>query len=224
MVKERGGIAVVQDPEEALCSGMPRSALESVAVDYVARSSEMGALLARLAIQRIEENAIPAEAPETPDPAEGLEKGLEQHDMPGALSGLTCAECGGAVWETNRHGMIRYRCHVGHTYTAESMLSQQAESLEGALWTALRALEESAELARRMARHAHGRGHALSAARFDEHGRDMERRADVARRVLMNGEHVDAEMVTAGGGASDEAVDFPRCTRARGSAIIRAKV
>ena len=48
-VKDRGGIAVVQDPSDALMAGMPGSALANVAVDYVAPARVIGQLLSRLA-------------------------------------------------------------------------------------------------------------------------------------------------------------------------------
>src|SRR5205823_6293082 len=47
-VKARGGVAVVQDPEDALYDGMPRAAIETVAVDEILPISEIGPTLARL--------------------------------------------------------------------------------------------------------------------------------------------------------------------------------
>ncbi len=47
-IKRRGGTAVVQDPAEALHSGMPRSAVANVDVDHIVPLSEIGALLASL--------------------------------------------------------------------------------------------------------------------------------------------------------------------------------
>lgn len=47
-IKNRGGIAVVQDPVEALHPGMPRSAVLNVDVDHVVPLSQMGELLASL--------------------------------------------------------------------------------------------------------------------------------------------------------------------------------
>lgn len=47
-VKHFGGLAVVQDPDEAQFNDMPRNALEHVRADYVVRVAEMGPLLAQL--------------------------------------------------------------------------------------------------------------------------------------------------------------------------------
>ena len=47
-IKALGGTAVVQDPEQALHSCMPKSALEHVAVDHVVASAELARLLERL--------------------------------------------------------------------------------------------------------------------------------------------------------------------------------
>jgi two-component system chemotaxis response regulator CheB len=47
-VKDWGGIAVVQDPLDALVASMPISALAHGEIDYVRPSRELGALLARL--------------------------------------------------------------------------------------------------------------------------------------------------------------------------------
>ena len=47
-IKRFGGVAVVQDPNEAAFAEMPRSALEHVAVDHVVGVPVMGPLLADL--------------------------------------------------------------------------------------------------------------------------------------------------------------------------------
>lgn len=54
-VKRSGGIAVVQDPEEALYSSMPLSALANVEVDYRLPLSSIGPLLVNLASEQAEE-------------------------------------------------------------------------------------------------------------------------------------------------------------------------
>lgn len=47
-VKAAGGVAIVQDPGEAIFRGMPASARDHVAIDHSVRAGEIGLLLARL--------------------------------------------------------------------------------------------------------------------------------------------------------------------------------
>lgn len=48
-IKRCGGIAIVQDPADALAKGMPQSALDNVAVDHCLPLDRIGPLLVRLA-------------------------------------------------------------------------------------------------------------------------------------------------------------------------------
>ncbi len=105
----------------------------------------------------------------------------------GAASGFTCPECGGSLWETQDSEILQYRCHVGHGFSADTLLGEQSETLETALWTAYRALEERAALARRLATRARERGHAITADRFEMQAEDAERRAEIVRGALSSG-------------------------------------
>ena len=58
-IKRCGGIAIVQDPKDALYPGMPRSALEHVEVDYCLPVLKMGAVLYRLS-QELPAATLPA--------------------------------------------------------------------------------------------------------------------------------------------------------------------
>jgi two-component system chemotaxis response regulator CheB len=90
----------------------------------------------------------------------------------GVLSEITCPECGGALWEHDERGILRFRCHVGHAFSPESLEASQADALEGALWAALRGLQERAQLLRRLSRRVGGRERLdQQAATVDEHSR-----------------------------------------------------
>lgn len=192
-IKRRSGLAVVQDPDEALYSGMPASAIENVTVDHVVRLAEMGALLDQLARQPAPEEAA-AVSREMED-----EEALTEVDLaamggeghPGTPSAFACPECGGTLWELSEPDLLRFRCRVGHAFTADTLLVEQSEALEAALWSALRALEERRSLALRMTQRAERRGHALAAERFAQQVSDTEQQAAVIRSVLVNGRETD---------------------------------
>jgi two-component system chemotaxis response regulator CheB len=64
------------------------------------------------------------------------------------------------LWEIQDEEVLRFRCRVGHAYTAESMLAGKSEALEGAMWTALNTLEEGAQMSHRLAAESRTRWHA----------------------------------------------------------------
>jgi two-component system, chemotaxis family, protein-glutamate methylesterase/glutaminase len=197
-VKTHGGLAVVQDPDDALVSGMPRSALAYVQVDYCVPVAEIGPLLGRLAREPVTAGV------RKPSPRLRMEAGMptlepdimEEDDKYSAqASPFTCPECHGTLWELVDGDLVRYRCRVGHTYSADSMAVEQGQSTERALWAALRALEEKAALARRLERAARDREHLEVATRFEERARETEENAEVVRRLILIDKHHDSEQL-----------------------------
>jgi two-component system chemotaxis response regulator CheB len=78
------------------------------------------------------------------------------HDMSelgGAPTAFACPSCHGALWELQNGNLTRYRCHTGHAFSPESLLSEQSDAIEEALYSALRALREKAVALRRLAEH-----------------------------------------------------------------------
>jgi two-component system chemotaxis response regulator CheB len=89
---------------------------------------------------------------------------IEDEHRPGTPSQFACPECGGVLWEIHETDMLRFRCRVGHAYTAKNLDVEQTQAVENAPWAALRALEEGASLAKRMAKSAGDRQNPKSAA------------------------------------------------------------
>ena len=138
------------------------------------------------------------------DPVERASQTVEQtmaaqarDERRGQVAAYTCPECGGALWELRSGKLFKFRCHVGHAYTSDGLISEQTRDLESALWTALRALEENAALRRRMAKRARTSKFSVIAEDYDKQAVDAEARASLIRGVLM------AEEPTAMGGSSD---------------------
>jgi two-component system, chemotaxis family, protein-glutamate methylesterase/glutaminase len=182
-VRQCGGLAVVQDPRDATFGDMPRNAIAHAAPEHVVPLRGMGGLLARLA-------AGPRPPPvEVPDKVrlEALVPALEVGDVSeklGSLSPLTCPECHGSVYEIREGGLIRYRCHTGHAFTLEALRACQAEGLERALYSAMRAQEEQAILTRRVAEEMDRRGDMRSAAELERRAEGYKEGADALRRML----------------------------------------
>jgi two-component system chemotaxis response regulator CheB len=177
-IKKRGGIAIVQDPADALYPSMPEHAIAAVEPDYIVPVKKIAAILCT----EIERPLDPALADEPILELDLVEDMTDVSLMDGPPSGLTCPECGGALWEEADGALVRFACHVGHSYSAESLVSEQGQALESALWSGLRALEERADLLERMSRRGeHG---SRSARHFRARARDALEHARALRALL----------------------------------------
>jgi two-component system, chemotaxis family, protein-glutamate methylesterase/glutaminase len=182
----RGGLTVAQDPDDALFPAMPANAIDTVPVDFVASAAEIGS-----AIQRLMRTPRPApndaRAPGDDVTELALEGGgaLEMHGRP---SRFTCPDCGGSLWDASEEEPGKFRCRVGHSWTTAGLVERQALTLEQALWTALRALSERADLARRLRDQAAARNHDHGRELFHRQLEEYEQRADVIRDVLRSPE------------------------------------
>jgi two-component system chemotaxis response regulator CheB len=172
-VKANGGLAVVQTDAEY--PGMPRSALEHVDVDHALPLAEIPEVLQRLVTESIPEQAE-AEA-------EGAHTVAPQH------SAIVCPSCQGSMIEAIDGGLLRFQCHVGHAFSVDSLLAEQSESLEAALWASVRCLEESAQLADRLANSSDRK---LS-PRFRDKATALRQHAALIQDVLLHGTTLDAE-------------------------------
>ncbi len=192
-VKLRGGVAVVQDPKDAMFTGMPTSAIENVDVDHILPLSDIAPLLVRLAhepVKEEKENPVSREMELEADAAEIDFFPMQDNHHPGKPASFACPDCGGTLWEINNGKMFRFRCRTGHAFSPETLLAKQSEAVEEALWSALRALEERTELARRMATGARQQNRTRSAQRFEQQAQDSHKRAETIRQVLLKGEAV----------------------------------
>lgn len=110
---------------------------------------------------------------------------IEDENRPGMPSPFACPECGGVLWEMDGEEILRFRCRVGHAYTANSLGVEQTEAVEGALWAAMRALEEGASLARRMAEGAAKGKRPRMERRYRERAQAKMQQADILRKLIM---------------------------------------
>jgi two-component system chemotaxis response regulator CheB len=179
----RGGAAVVQDPADALYPSMPLAALAQAPTEHVAPAAKLGGLLAEMTAMALPDDPhLPADRL--------LDKEVAMSDLAAVTSdefappaGFGCPACGGGLFQINDGPVPRYRCRVGHAWSPETLLDEQAIALEGALWMALRALEEKSELSRRMAANGTHR-RAGTGDRFDSIAADADAAGATIRRLI----------------------------------------
>jgi two-component system chemotaxis response regulator CheB len=189
-VRAAGGLAIVQDPDEALVAAMPQNAADVAGADYVVRLAEMAPLL----VQLVHDPVTEEHGAEAMDPIDRMPELVDQdmarqarNDRVGEVSVYTCPECGGALWQVDETGHVRFRCHVGHAYGGEVLLSEQTEALEAALWTAVRTFKEKRVLASQLAHRERSAGHHETAARFDEQARQAAQFGDLIQQLVLGG-------------------------------------
>jgi len=181
VIKQEGGLALVQQPEDAAYPSMPLSALSQVEVDYVEPAARLGTLIDRLTRETVMDEMPPEPSGKAlPQPKRNQRGAPNEPPSP-----FTCPECGGALWERAHADELNYRCHVGHRFSISSLLDGQSEQIETALWSAVRALEDHAALRRRLAERYEGQLDVLLGANFAEDAREAESRADAIRRLLV---------------------------------------
>jgi two-component system chemotaxis response regulator CheB len=189
-VRAAAGIAVVQDPTEAVVAAMPLSAARIAGADHIVASDGLAPLLMELIAQPILSTGVstmtdPLE--KMPDVVQSDMAEQVRNERRGQVSVFSCPECGGCLWQVNEADLVRFRCHVGHVYNGEAMFAEQSGILEAALWTAVRIFKERHLLALQLAAQEVARGNRNAAARFEERAQQAERYSDLIQRYVLNG-------------------------------------
>lgn len=185
-IKQCGGATAVQDPAEAPYPDMPGNALAHAPVDHALPVAELGVLLNELA-------QAPTPPSGTVPETLALEALLDLQAVTdiaatarlGPPAAMSCPDCDGPLWEVSTEGPLRYRCHVGHALSAQTMLAGQDASLEQSLWVALRTLEERARMLRKMEAAESGQSRRLTAQAYGTRAAESEAHASRLRTWMM---------------------------------------
>jgi two-component system chemotaxis response regulator CheB len=110
---------------------------------------------------------------------------VEDDAKVGSPSAYSCPDCGGVLWEIEEHDFLRFRCRVGHSYSALALADEQNESLEKSLWAGFRALEETSAFARRQAVRARRSGNTALAERFMARAEEASMNAEGIREMIV---------------------------------------
>lgn len=195
-VHQRGGLVVAQDPADALFPSMPRHVVELAAPDLVAPAAELGPLLAAMVAEDPPVQELPPSALLSPEADLAMldDPAMHRPDRPGVPAGYSCPDCAGTLFQIEDEGLLRFRCRVGHAWSAAALIGEQSAQLDAALWVALRSLEEKVALARDLAGRAQARGSVFTRDRYLRKAEEAIRSAALIRNVLDAGLPVTAEM------------------------------
>lgn len=150
-IKRRGGIAVAQSLDDAAYPEMPGSAAAHVALDYCVPIDDMAKLLVNLVDgKHLKEAVMPITPSQSVSEQEAEVNAERQFERPVAI---TCPDCGGALNASEEGTIIKFGCHIGHTYTADIMAPAHFDKMERVLRSAVRFLNERAAFCLQMAEH-----------------------------------------------------------------------
>jgi two-component system chemotaxis response regulator CheB len=203
-VKERGGIAVVQDPDNAAHADMPRNALHYTVADHIVDAADIGPLLVRLVGEPVPTSDGAARRELEVEvkiamQADAVEQGVMTLGPPPPYM---CPECHNVLARMEQGGIPRFRCHTGHAFSLDSLLASVTEKAEETLYSALRAVEETIILLNKAAGVGQsgregGRVAASVDPRFLEKAREAKGRADLIRQAVLRHQTLSLESIRA---------------------------
>jgi len=176
---------------------MPLSVLHDVKVNYTVPLREIAPLLNRLSRESAADEGRYPVSDEIEIEARIAAQKMDSEELIasveriGKISKLTCPDCHGALWEIYDAALMRYRCHVGHAYSAEALNEGQSDMLEQALWSGVRALEEQMMLSRRIFERARRNNQTRFAMTFEKRAREAEEHSSVLRQLLLHDQKDD---------------------------------
>ncbi len=105
---------------------------------------------------------------------------------------LSVAEASG---KSARNRPLRFRCHVGHSFTADPFLSEQTSYLEHILWSAVRAVEK-VSLIRQVAQRMKDEGAHNVAMKYEEYAENVDKEVLLVRELILHGHATKRAIVT----------------------------
>jgi two-component system, chemotaxis family, protein-glutamate methylesterase/glutaminase len=159
-IKAAGGTSLVQDPADAEWPSMPANAVRRDHVDQIAPLDRLGALIAEMARQDAGPGVPLPEEYALEDRIAAQEFAVTETDLetPGRPSPIACPDCGGVLNQIETGAEVRFRCQVGHAFSALGLVDAQNDELERAIGVAVRTHRDRIKLFNRMADNARDRG------------------------------------------------------------------
>ena len=187
-IKRSGGTCIVQDPNEAEYPDMPLAVLNNMEVDYSIGLANMGEVIESITQTNPEEKPAPDDVIIESEIAERVVVDYDNVKQLGEKSIYACPDCGGGLWDITKKGgggkVVRYRCHIGHSYSEKDLVIKQGEIFESTLWTALRIMEERRNLLMKMENDHAKKGLAVIAKSYKEKADEIQGHVDKMKEVL----------------------------------------
>ena len=196
-VRRAGGLALVQDPGDALFPGMPRAAIQAADPQFIGTVPALAGRLCRWlgeldrAAAGTAGTVSAGQPPAAVTGPGGGDAALSRRPGAGGAPGsgpeltpLTCSECGGSLWLHDEYGVPRLRCRVGHIFSVDGLYLDKQTALERALWAAVVALEERAHLSGRIASRLEATGRNTGAEHFRTDIATAQAQAQLLRGVI----------------------------------------
>ena len=186
-IKKVGGVCIAQEPKDALFSGMPQNAIDAADPDYILPADEIGTVLGKLCLNPAAELSIASDLESIELQIDRLEAPHDATKQTGKNSEFGCPDCGGTLWEIQEtKGDFRFRCRVGHAYSSVSLLEDQSTNVERAIWTAMRALREKADLCKRLALRFKNKSKLDLSVRYEREAMQARSEADLLQTLVKN--------------------------------------
>ncbi len=195
-IKHNGGLAIVQDPADAEVPSMPQNALQEVSVDHILPAGNIASLLVQLAAETVTENTAIMKDEKTRIEIDiaAEENALQKGALDlGLLSPYTCPECHGVLTRINDGNLNRYRCHTGHAYSADTLLTVLTEKIEDSLYSAIRGIDESVLLLNHIGDHYAEVNQPKQAAIYFKKAKEASERSELVRKTVHDHEQLSKD-------------------------------
>lgn len=188
-IRDHGGVALAQCPDEAQVASMPQSAIEHVQIDTVGPVKELASRIAALVNESAAEPEVsPSDQRHQVENTIALEgNGLQAGVMNiGDVSKYTCPDCHGVLVQIEEGSIVRFRCHTGHAFSIQSLIVEVNDAIDDGLWATIRAIEERIMLLRQVATLSRSTGHEVEAHQCSAQADDAERRLKPLRDLVLD--------------------------------------
>lgn len=195
-IKQYGGIAIVQDPRDAEVSSMPENAMRYVKVDHCVPVADIAPLLVRLSKEPVTKKPDVMKDEQTKKEIDiaAEENALEESLMSfGELTPFTCPECHGVLSRFTNGNIMRYRCHTGHAFSVDALMTTLTQKVEDYLYNAIRGIDECVFLFNHLGDHYAEANQPKLAALYFKKARQAAERSEPIRKAAMTHEQLSKE-------------------------------